>query len=141
MKTAIILYHTKTGHTKLLAELIKIHLEMLGASVEIYRDKDFKNYKKIPEYDIIAIGCPCHLGRIPFKFTFFITKILKYKLQGKKFISFGTSSDPINWYVVCCRELEKRFKLTGVKLIASIGCQQSPTEKVNEILDFRIKQL
>ncbi len=53
MLKAIIVYHTRTGNTKLLAEKIKNRLESLDIVVEIYQDTNFKAINSIKDFDII----------------------------------------------------------------------------------------
>ncbi len=50
MSNAIIIYDTRSGNTKLLAEKIMKRLEDLEVSVEIYRDKEFKSIDSIKDF-------------------------------------------------------------------------------------------
>ncbi|MFW9827473.1 MAG: flavodoxin family protein [Candidatus Thorarchaeota archaeon] len=127
---AIIIYHSRTGNTKLLAEKIKQRLEFLNISVKIFQDKNFKDKKSITEFDIIGLGSPTHYYQVAKEFKEFLQMITNFDLKGKKLIIFATgvakSSPP-----KICNDITKIMKPTGVEIIAKIGCVKKPTEEID----------
>ena len=148
MPQALIIYHTETTDTKLLAEKIKQRLEDLGAQVTTSQDKDFKDFETIRDYDIIALGASClnckkchlpeecrsakHLRRN-------MKKLFKMNLEDKKLITFANSTDPEKNQWVRER-IETLAAPTKVKLIASISYMGKPQDNLDQTLRTTITE-
>ncbi|MFX0039237.1 MAG: flavodoxin family protein [Promethearchaeota archaeon] len=124
---AVIIYHTRSGNTRFLAEKIKKRLESLNIAVQIYQDKNFKENDSIKDFNIIGLGSPTHYFQIAKDFKEFLQKITIFNLEGKKLIVFATgtakSSPP-----KICNDIAKIMKPTGIQIIAKIGCIKNPTD-------------
>jgi flavodoxin len=60
---ALLLYHTKTGHTLEAANAIVQGIQSAGGSVTLVLAKDF-NPQTINQYDVLIVGSPCWGGSI-----------------------------------------------------------------------------
>lgn len=134
MLKAIIIYHTRSGNTKSLAEKIKKRLESLNITVEVYQDKNFKENDSVKDFDIIGLGSPTHYYQIAKEFKEFLQKITIFNLKGKKLIVFATgvakSSPP-----KICNDITKIMRPTGVQTIAKIGCVKKPTDEIDSQIE------
>lgn len=130
MQKAIIIYHTRSGNTKSLAEKIKKRLEYLNIEIKIYQDISFEEIDSIKEFDIIGLGTPTHYYQIAKIFKEFLQKIKNFNLKGKKLIVFATgtakSSPP-----KICNDIVKLMKPTRIQTIAKIGCVKTPTDDID----------
>ena len=136
MVKAIILYHTRTGNTKSLAEKIKKRLECLNVVVEVYQDNNFKAIDSLYDFEIICLGSPTHYFQIAKDFKEFLIKINDFNLKGKKLIVFATGVSPKS-HPKICNDIIKIMKPTGIETIAKIGCVKEPTDD----LDSKIEQV
>ena len=84
---SIIIYNTRSGNTKELAEKMGGVLEKYGHEHEIARDKDIKNKVEIVEkFDLLCVGSPTHIGRAAFfPFRKVTHPDLKFPLGHRKF--------------------------------------------------------
>ncbi len=139
MSKAIIIYDTRSGNTKLLAEKIMKRLEDLGTSVEIYRDKEFKSIDSIKSFDIIGLGSPTHGGQMAMTFKKFLKKVNQLNLQGKKLIIFGTGADP-NSPPKICNDIKETVSPTGLQTIAEIGCVKKPNDEIDKEIENSIQK-
>ena len=136
MLKANIIYHTRTGNTKSLAEKIKKRLEDLNIEVEIYQDIKFKTLDSLNDIDIICLGSPTHYFQIAKEFKEFLKKIHGFNFKGKKLIVFATGVSPKS-HPKICSDIIKILKPTGIETIAKIGCVKKPTDD----LDSKIKRV
>jgi len=140
MQKAIIIYHTRSGNTKSLAEKIKKRLEYLNIEIKIYQDISFKEVDSIQEFDIIGLGTPTHYYQIAKIFKEFLQKIKNFNLKGKKLIVFATgtakSSPP-----KICNDIVKLMKPTGIQTIAKIGCVKTPTDDIDSEIEHRLPKV
>ncbi|NVM38206.1 MAG: flavodoxin family protein [Candidatus Lokiarchaeota archaeon] len=136
MLKAIIIYHTRTGNTKSLAEKIKKRLEYLNIVVEVYQDNNFKALDSLNDFDIISLGSPTHYWQIASDFKEFLKKINGFNLKGKKLIVFATGVSPKS-HPKICSDIIKIMKPSGIDTIAKIGCVKEPTDD----LDTKIEQV
>ncbi|MHA1199324.1 MAG: flavodoxin family protein [Candidatus Heimdallarchaeaceae archaeon] len=86
MVKAIVLYNSKGGNTKKVAEKIAEGLEA-----------DISNNKNIPdlsEYDLVATGSWMIMGRISFAGARYLKKLKRKGIDGKKVALFFTSGGP-----------------------------------------------
>ncbi len=140
MTKSIIIYNTKSGNTKLLAETIKTQLENLGSDVEIYRDKEFNKINAILDYDIIAVGSCIHMMGFAFTLRRKIKPLMKMDLNGKKLISFATSRDSKQW-LGACNKFQKKLSSTGIKKLVYIGGVKKPPETIDELIKTNLTDL
>ncbi|MBS7647741.1 MAG: flavodoxin domain-containing protein [Candidatus Bathyarchaeia archaeon] len=90
MVKVLIVFESRYGNTKRVAESIAEEMrEVSGVEVSI---KEFKevNLKDIPFYDAVLIGSPNHIGGPTRGIRGFIDKLGKLKLEGKKYAVFDT---------------------------------------------------
>ncbi len=136
MLKAILIYHTRSGNTKSLAEKIKKRLESLNIVVEIYQDINFEEFDSIKDFDIIGLGTPTHYFQIAKDFKAFLKMTNDLNLKGKKLIVFATGVSPKS-HPKICSDIIKIMKPTGIQTIAKIGCVKEPTDD----LDSKIEQI
>jgi len=90
MTKVFIVYDTKYGNTKLVAEKIAEGMkEHEGIEVEISDVKE-ANLKKIADADAILIGAPNHMGNPSRTIMKFIDKLGKLELKAKDAAVFDT---------------------------------------------------
>ncbi len=58
---AIIVYHTKTGHTKRAAEDVATGLQAAGVDAQFLHASDVRG-DGLADADIVVVGSPCHAG-------------------------------------------------------------------------------
>ncbi len=114
----MIVYETKYGNTKLVAETIAEGLrEVEGMEVVVSELKEV-DLNRIPDYDAILVGSPNHVGGPTWGIKKFIGKLGKLPLEGKSFAVFdtylGRSSEQ------AMKKMEKKIsdKVSGAKLVA-----------------------
>jgi flavorubredoxin len=114
----MIVYETKYGNTKLVAETIAEGLrEVEGTEVVVSELKEV-DFNKMPDYDAILVGSPNHVGGPTWGIKKFIGRLGKLPLEGKIFAAFdtylGRSSEQ------AMRKMEKNIsgKVPGAKLVA-----------------------
>jgi flavorubredoxin len=88
MPKAIIVYETRTGTTKALAEVIQEGLQQSGVETILKRINDV-DVAELADYDAVLLGAPTyHKDLIPTMKTF-LFKLEQAKLKGKTGASFG----------------------------------------------------
>ncbi|MFP3985238.1 MAG: flavodoxin family protein [Candidatus Bathyarchaeia archaeon] len=90
MLKVVVVFESKYGNTKLVAEkILEGIMEGGGIQVDI---NDFKevNFDEIPKYDAVLIGCPNHFGRSTRSAEKFIDKLGELSLEDKSFAVFDT---------------------------------------------------
>ncbi|UCE16890.1 MAG: flavodoxin family protein [Candidatus Bathyarchaeota archaeon] len=90
MAKVIVVYESKYGNTKLVAETIIEGMRKVEGIETVIKELKEVDFNKIANYDAILIGSPNHFGgptRSPKKF---IDKIGKLPLRGKLFAVFDT---------------------------------------------------
>ncbi len=139
MVKALIIYDTFTGHTRSMAALIKKRLEEIGMNVDLFRDKKFQAFTSVREYQVIAIGSPCHGGKAAVTLKRKIKPILSMDLKGKKLITFASCVDAKEQQWVC-DEIERIIKPTGITPVTSIGCVGKPREGFDSAVEAAIQE-
>lgn len=134
MLKAILIYHTRSGNTKSLAEKIKNRLESLNILVAIYQDINFREKESLKEYDIIGLGTPTHYFQIAKEFKTFLQDIIDLNFEGKKLIVFGTGTSKTGPPKIC-NDIIKIMKSTGIQTIAKIGCVKTPTDEIDSEIE------
>ncbi len=83
MKTALIIYWSKTGNTEKVANAIKQGLEEYGAHVVLKKPEEAEDIDYF-DYDLVCVGAPSYSWNPPEPMTNFLKKKLAaYRQQGK----------------------------------------------------------
>lgn len=83
MKTALIVYWSKTGNTKKAATAIKEGLEQAGLQVTMKEQHEAENVDFF-EYDLVCVGAPSYSWHPPEPMDKFLkSKFAKYRQEGK----------------------------------------------------------
>ena len=121
----IIIYYTKTGHTRDAAEDIAAGMEKNQVHPEIKNCQEIK-YRDLADYDLILVGSPCHAGSTAPLFSgiarpleSFLKSIPKDFLQKKKAAAFSVNAGLGAKKTV--ESLEKLLKRAGAVVVYSPG--------------------
>jgi flavodoxin len=129
MAKVIVVYESKYGNTKLVAETITKGLgEVQGVETVLDELKEV-DLNKIAEFDLILIGTPNHYGGPTRSVREFIDKLQKLDLDGRHFAVFDTYLGK-GFFEKAAKKMEKRIneKVPGLKQIGpklSIAVQGS----------------
>jgi menaquinone-dependent protoporphyrinogen IX oxidase len=83
MKTALIIYWSKTGNTEKVANAIKKGLEEISIQVNMKRPEEAENIDYF-DYDLVCVGAPSYSWHPPEPMTNFLKKkFAVYRQQGK----------------------------------------------------------
>ena len=117
MTRVIVVYESKYGNTKLVAETIAEGMREVGGIETIVSEVKEVDFDKILDYDVILIGSPNHLGRPARSIRKFIDKLGKLNLNGKQVAVFDTYIGKD--FEKAVKKMEKRIneKAPGLKLI------------------------
>ncbi|MFB0544005.1 MAG: flavodoxin family protein [Candidatus Bathyarchaeia archaeon] len=123
MVKVFVVYDTKYGNTKLVAEkIIEGMREVEGIETALSELKEV-NFDKIPDYDAILIGSPNHYSGPTKGIKEFIDELGKLNLEGKLFAVFDTylGKDSDYFFEKAVKKMEKSIneKVPGLKLITS----------------------
>ena len=118
MAKVIVVYESKYGNTKLVAEAIIegiSEIEGIEAVLSELKEVDLNN---IADYDAILVGSPNHFGGPTRSIKKFIDKLGKLSLKGKMFAVFDTYL--VNDFEKAVKKMEKRIneKVSGSKQLA-----------------------
>jgi flavodoxin len=89
MTKVIVVYESKFGNTKLVAETIEEGMREEGIEADISELKEV-DPDKVTDYDAILIGSPNHFGGPTKGVKKFIDNLGKFSLEGKMFAVFDT---------------------------------------------------
>ena len=122
MVKVFVVYDTKYGNTKLVAETIVEGIrEVEGIEADISELKEV-DLNKLPDYDAILIGSPNHYGGPTTGTKEFIDKLGKLPLKGKMFAVFDTYLGKRSdfFFAKAMKKMEERIneKVPGLKQIA-----------------------
>ena len=137
---AIIIYNTRSGNTKELAEKMGDIFEKYGHECDVFRDKKIKKTPNIVEdYDVLTVGSPVHVwGPAFFPFRGLLKKIRKLNIESKKLICFSTSGGKNAWKRVC-NSIKKR--LPNFDHIGSVGCVKRKNDEAIRSFDEIVKKI
>ena len=83
MKSALIIYWSKTGNTEKVANVIKQGLEETGTQVTVKKPEEAENIDYF-DYDLVCVGAPSYSWHPPEPMTNFLKKkFATYRQQGK----------------------------------------------------------
>ncbi|MCX5998922.1 MAG: flavodoxin domain-containing protein [Chloroflexi bacterium] len=118
MAKAIIVYESKHGNTKRVAETIAEGMREVAGTEATVAEVSHLEFSEIPGFDGILIGSPNHMGKSTDAIKKFIDQIGKLKLQGKWGAVFDTyiGGD----FEKAVKKMEKQLgeKVPGLKLMA-----------------------
>jgi flavodoxin len=132
MKTALIVYWSKTGNTEKVANAIKQGLEEANLQVTIKRPEQAEDLDYF-DYDLVCIGCPSYSWHTPEPMTKFLKKKFNTyrdsgkvklgapKVDGKRAIIFVTYSGPhtgIDEATPVGKDIGQYFEHIGFQVIA-----------------------
>lgn len=114
----IVVYDSKYGNTKLVAETIAAGMRQVEGMETVVSGVKEVDLNRIPDYDAILLGSPNHIGRPTRGIKKFIDKLGKLPLEGKMFAVFDTYLGKDFEKVV--KKMEKRIseKVPGLKPVA-----------------------
>lgn len=90
MVKVLVVYDTKYGNTKLVAEAIVEGLEGADGMETVIRDVEDLKLDDIPDFDAVLIGSPNHMGGPVRGINRFIDRLGELDVEGKKAAVFDT---------------------------------------------------
>jgi flavorubredoxin len=113
----MIVYESKYGNTKLVAETIAGGLREVEGSEVVVSELKEVDRNKIPNYDAILVGSPNHVGGLTWGIKKFIGKLGKLPLEGKSLAAFDTCLGISSGQAM--KKMEKRIeeRVPGSKLL------------------------
>jgi len=118
MAKAIVVYESKYGNTKLVAEAIVEGMnQVAGTRAEAVELND-ADLTGMGDFDTILIGSPNHMGRATRSITKFIDKLGKLNLEKKRGAVFDTYLGGDFEKAVKKMEKQLREKATGITLVS-----------------------
>ena len=125
MPKVIVVYESKYGNTKRVAEaIIEGMKEITGIEASV-RERKSVDPKELRNYDAILIGSPNHRGNALHGILGFIGKVGKLKLEGKPLAVFDTyrgvyDRAKASQFQIAIKKMEKRLivKVPSMKLVS-----------------------
>lgn len=118
MAKAIVVYDSKYGNTRLVAETIADGMKQVPGTEIVLTAIDKADLNQIDTFDVILVGSPNHMGRPTRSVTNFIDKLGKLKLEGKQGAVFDTymAAD----FEKAVKKMERQIseKVRGLTLLA-----------------------
>jgi flavodoxin len=90
MTKAIVIYESKYGNTKLVAEKIVEGMREIGEVDATLNNISEVDIKRVPDYDIILVGSPNHMGGPTRSIKKFIDGLKMPEMKGKYIAVFDT---------------------------------------------------
>jgi menaquinone-dependent protoporphyrinogen IX oxidase len=120
----LVVYHTKFGNCKRIAESIAGGLEEAGLEVEVIPSE---TRKVSSEYDFVAVGSGTRMGRMTGAIKRFINREIKREAwEGKPFQAFGTGGKPKedgskhdDWNCAGAGRIHEALEARGLKPVAA----------------------
>jgi flavodoxin len=118
MENALVLYDSKYGNTKILAEKIAEEIGEKGSIQPDVVNLQGFDEKRIEGYDTVLIGSPNHFGRESKNTKKFIKRLANVSLEGKRIAVFDTCFRPEVGKAT--RKMEKRIRSVnpGAQLVS-----------------------
>ncbi len=119
MVRVIIIYESKFGNTKRVAETIMEGIREVQGAETVLNELKEVDLNNIAEYDVILIGSPNHYGGPTESVSEFIDKLEKLNLNGRNFAVFDTYLGK-GFFEKAAKKMEKRIneKVPGLKQIS-----------------------
>lgn len=118
MVKVFVVYDTKHGNTKIVAENILDGLKEVEGIETAISDVEAVDLNNMPDFDVILIGSPNHLGRPARSISRFIDRLGRLGVTGKKAAVFDTYLGGDFNKVVRKMEGRIRDKVPGLGLIS-----------------------
>jgi len=121
MIKVIVVYESKYGNTKRVAETIMEGIREVQGAETVLNELKEVDLNKIAEYDVILIGSPNHYGGPTKSVSEFIDKLEKLNLEGRHFAVFDTYLGK-GFFEKAAKRMEKRIneKAPGLKQIGPV---------------------
>jgi len=118
MLKSIIVYESKYGNTKLVAERIAEGMNRVTGGGAVLVEVKAVDLRQIAGYDVILVGSPNHMGQATSSIRKFINELGKLNLQGKQVAVFDTYQG--GDFEKAVKKMEKQVgdKAPGMKLVA-----------------------
>ncbi len=118
MTKVIVVYESKYGNTKLVAETIIEGMKKVKGIETVLNELKKVDLNEIPDYDAILVGSPNHFGGPTRGVKKFIDKLGKLNLKGKLAAVFETYMG--GNFEKAAKKMEKKIneKVPGLKLVA-----------------------
>jgi len=117
MQKILIIYGSKRGKTRAMAELLEKKLKEGGHDVflkNVYSARP----EELLDYDLVLLGCSTwNDGDLEVDFIDFERKMDDYDLSGKSFAVFGPGSSRYRYFCEAVEILESRIKINGGSLL------------------------
>lgn len=118
MTKAIVIYESKYGNTRLVAEMIAGGMAQVTGTEAVLAEINDVDLNRLDDFDAIIIGSPNHMGRATKSTGKFIDKLGKLNLEEKHGAVFDTyiARD----FEKAVKKMEKQIaeKVPGLKLVA-----------------------
>jgi len=111
----IVVYESKYGNTKLVAEKIAEGMREVGGIETVISELKEFELNKIAEYDVILIGSPNHYGGPTKSIREFIDKLEKLNLERIHFAVFDTYLGKV-FFEKAVKKMEKRINQKAPEL-------------------------
>ena len=118
MASAIVVYESKYGNTRLVAEAIAGGMNQVPGTKTTVVELNDVDLGKMGEFDAILVGSPNHMGRATRSITKFIDKLGKLNLEKKRGAVFDTYMAADFEKAVKKMEKQLREKAPGITLVA-----------------------
>ncbi|WXG39516.1 MAG: flavodoxin family protein [Candidatus Freyarchaeum deiterrae] len=120
MPKALVVYWSKTGNTKAVAEAIAKGINATKKAEAVVKDVKITKPEEVLDYDALIIGSANHGGGPVGDIKNFLKKLEKLNLKGKKGAVFDTHSGPGQSNLRAIQKMERqiRGKIPGLKLVA-----------------------
>ena len=118
MAKAIVIYESKYGNTKLVAETIAEGIREISGVEAVLAELKEVDLEKLVECDAILIGSPNHIGSATKGIRKFIDELGKINLEGKPAAVFDTYLAKDFEKTVKKMEKQIREKVPGLRLVA-----------------------
>jgi len=117
MLKAIIVYESRYGNTKLVAEKIAEGMNEVSGGGAVSAELKKVDLSQIAEYDVILVGSPNNMGMATRGIRKFIDNLGKLKLEGKKAAVFDTYQGGDFEKAAKKMEVQLRKKAPGLKWV------------------------
>ncbi|MFB0560013.1 MAG: flavodoxin family protein [Candidatus Lokiarchaeia archaeon] len=118
MPKALVVYRSKFGNTKAVAEAIAKGINATKKAEAVVKDVKTTKPEEALDYDALIIGSPNHGGGPAKDIKNFLKKLEKLDLKGKTGAVFDTHAGRNNIRAVQKMEKQIREKIPGLKLVA-----------------------
>ena len=118
MEKIIVVYESKYGNTRLVAETIAAGIREVSGIETVLNEVGEVDPSRLIDYDAILVGSPNHIGRATRGIRKFIDKLAKTNLEGKEAAVFDTYQG--GDFEKAVKKMEKQIseKVKALKLMA-----------------------